>query len=246
MDPTTKQVQISASAMKGGKRASRKKKQQQVEEEPEQRKRPGVQVTKVQGGGGVAQQYLNGGGVAQQYLNGGGVAQQYIQGVLGQNINSNCGVPGYQAPTQGSSASPLAEAFLKPVTQAMLDKPIPVAGAPLPLGGSGQVSPQIGGKTIKLHKKTDKAKVKLHSKKVEVKKYPSLTKKNRKIVLGLVSLKKRQTKAHKIKQSVKEMPLEDLKKHLIAKGLIKVGSKAPESILRQIAADSQIVGSGSC
>ena len=224
MDSTTKQVQISASAMKGGKRGTRrKKKQQQVEEEPEQRKRPGVQVTKVQGGG---------------------VAQQYVQGVIGQNINSNCGVPGYQAPTQGSSASPLAEAFLKPVPQATLDQPIPVAGAPLPLGGSGQVSPQIGGKTIKLHKKEDKAKVKLHSKKLEVKK--NLTKKNRKIILGLVSLKKRQTKASKIKQTVKEMPLEDLKKHLVTKGLIKVGSKAPESILRQIAADSQIVGSGSC
>jgi hypothetical protein len=204
-----------------------------VEEEPTKKQKQSriLQVTK-EGGGGVAQQYLNGGqGVAQQYL-------------IGQNINSNCGVPGYQSPTQGSSASPLAEAFLKPVPQATLDKPIPVAGAPLPLGGSGQVSPQIGGKTIKLHKKEDKAKVKLHSKKVEVKKH--LTKKNRKIILGLVSLKKRQTKASKIKQSVKEMPLEDLKKHLVTKGLIKVGSKAPESILRQIAADSQIVGSGSC
>ena len=220
MESTTKQVQISASAMKGGKR-SRRKKRQQVEEEPGQRKKAGVQVTK----------------------EGGGVAQQYVQGVLGQNINSSCGVPGYQSPTQGSSASPLAEAFLKPVPQATLDQPIPVAGAPLPLGGSGQVSPQIGGKTIKLHKKEDKAKVKLHSKKMEVKKH--LTKKNRKIILGLISLKKRQTKASKIKQSVKEMPLEDLKKHLITKGLIKVGSKAPESILRQIAADSQIVGSGS-
>ena len=235
MDSTMKQIQISASAMKGGKRGTRRKKKQQVEEEPTKKQKQSriLQVTKE--GGGVAQQYLNGGGVAQQYLNGGGV--------IGQNINSSCGVPGYQNPIQVSSASPLAEAFLKPVPQATLDKPIPVAGAPLPLGGSGQVSPQIGGKTIKLHKKEDKAKVKLHSKKVEVKKH--LTKKNRKIILGLVSLKKRQTKASKIKQSVKEMPLEDLKKHLVTKGLIKVGSKAPESILRQIAADSQIVGSGS-
>jgi hypothetical protein len=225
MDPTTKQVQISESAMKGGKR-SRKKKQQQVEEEPtkKQKKSRLLQVTK-EGGGGVAQQYLNGGGVAQQYSGGG------------------CGVPGYQSPTQGSSASPLAEAFLKPVPQATLDQPIPVAGAPLPLGGSGQASMQLGGKTIQLHKKTQSAKVKLHSKKVEVKKH--LTKKNRKIILGLVGLKKRQTKASKIKQSIKEMPLEDLKKQLVTKGLIKVGSKAPESILRQIAADSQIVGSGS-
>ena len=116
----------------------------------------------------------------------------------------------------------------------------------MPLGGQGQASMQLGGKTIQLHKKAEGAKVKLHSKKVEVKKHPSLTKKNRKIILGLVGLKKRQTKASKIKQSVKEMPLEDLKKHLVAKGLIKTGSKAPESILRQIAADSQIVGSGSC
>ena len=225
MDSTTKQVQISASAMKGGKRGSRrKKKQQQVEEEPEQRKKGGVQVTKVQSGGQ-------------------GVAQQHV---IGDNVNRSCGVPGYQNPIQVRSASPLAEAFLKTVPQATLDKPIPVAGAPLPLGGQGQVSPQIGGKTIKFHKKTEGAKVKLHSKKVDVKKQPSLTKKNRRIILGLVSLKKRQTKASKIKQSIKEMPLEDLKKHLITKGLIKVGSKAPESILRQIAADSQIVGSGSC
>ena len=212
-----KQVQISESAMKKGGKRSRKKKQQVEKDIPSKQKKSHIlQVTK-EGGGGVAQQYLNGGG---------------------------CGVPGYQAPIQVSSASPLAEAFLKPVPQATLDQPIPVAGAPLPLGGSGQVSPQIGGKTIQLHKKTDGAKVKLHSKKVEVKKH--LTKKNRKIILGLVSLKKRQTKASKIKQSVKEMPIEDLKKHLVAKGLIKTGSKAPESILRQIAADSQIVGSGSC
>ena len=212
-----KQVQISESAMKKGGKRSRKKKQQVEEDSPSKQKKTRLlQVTK-EGGGGVAQQ-----------------------------IGGGCGVPGYQAPIQVSSASPLAEAFLKPVSQATLDQPIPVAGAPLPLGGSGQVSPQIGGKTIQLHKKAEGAKVKLHSKKVEVKKHPSLTKKNRKIILGLVGLKKRQTKASKIKQSVKEMPLEDLKKHLVAKGLIKVGSKAPESILRQIAADSQIVGSGSC
>ena len=210
---------------KGGKR-SRKKKQQVEEDSPSKQKKSRIlQVTK-EGGGGVAQQCLNGGGVAQQ-------------------IGGGCGVPGYQSPTQGSSASPLAEAFLKPVSQATLDQPIPVAGPLMPLGGQGQASMQLGGKTIQLHKKTEGAKVKLHSKKVEVKKHPSLTKKNRKIILGLVGLKKRQTKASKIKQSVKEMPLEDLKKQLVAKGLIKATSKAPESILRQIAADSQIVGSGS-
>ena len=66
-------------------------------------------------------------------------------------------------------------------------------------------------------------------------------KKTRKIVLGLVSLKKRQTKAKHIRDKVKEMPLSELKDHLVKKGLIKATSKAPESILRQIAADAQIV-----
>ena len=212
---TTKQIQISADALKGGKRrgVSRKKKegsQQQVPEEAKPKKQQHLQVTKVGGG-------------------------------------SECGVPGYQAPLQVSSASPLSLAFTPLVDAKTLAAPIPVAGAPLPLGGPGQTSMQSGGKIIKLHKKDGSPKVKLHSKKPEVKKAPHHhTKKNRRIVLGLVSLKNRQTKANKIKESVKEMPLEDLKKQLIQKGLIKASSKAPESILRQIAADSQIVGSGSC
>jgi hypothetical protein len=37
------------------------------------------------------------------------------------------------------------------------------------------------------------------------------------------------------------MPLEKLKELLVSKKLIKANSKAPESILRQIAADSQLV-----
>jgi len=41
---------------------------------------------------------------------------------------------------------------------------------------------------------------------------------------------------------MKEMPLDRLKKQLVEQGLIKTTSKAPESVLRQIAADAQIVG----
>jgi hypothetical protein len=67
-------------------------------------------------------------------------------------------------------------------------------------------------------------------------------KKTRKIVLGLVSLQKRQTRAKKISQKMKEMPLDRLKQQLVEQGLIKTTSKAPESVLRQIAADAQIVG----
>ena len=63
-------------------------------------------------------------------------------------------------------------------------------------------------------------------------------------MLGLVSLKKRQTRARKISQKIKEMPLAKLREHLITKQLIKPSSKAPESILRQIAADTQIMNGG--
>lgn len=67
------------------------------------------------------------------------------------------------------------------------------------------------------------------------------TRKNRKITLGLSTLHKRVTRAKKIREQVKEIPLADLRKELIKRGLIKDTSKAPESILRQIAADAQIV-----
>jgi hypothetical protein len=67
------------------------------------------------------------------------------------------------------------------------------------------------------------------------------TRKNRKITLGLSTLHKRVTRAKKIREQVKEIPLADLRKELIKRGLIKESSKAPESILRQIAADAQIV-----
>lgn len=70
---------------------------------------------------------------------------------------------------------------------------------------------------------------------------PNKTRKSRKITLGLSTLHKRVTRAKKIREQVKEIPLADLRKELIKRGLIKESSKAPESILRQIAADAQIV-----
>jgi hypothetical protein len=42
-------------------------------------------------------------------------------------------------------------------------------------------------------------------------------------------------------KKVKEMPLDKLKEELLKKKLIKSTSKAPESVLRQIATDAQIV-----
>ena len=155
-----------------------------------------------------------------------------------QQGGDGCKMTGYQAPLQMSNAAPLSQAFEPPITAAMKAAAIPVAGPALPTAYTG------GGTKVELRKPKAPKTVQLHSKKTEVttKTVPKAHhRKTRKIVLGLVSLKKRQTKAKHIRDKVKEMPLSALKDHLVKKGLIKATSKAPESILRQIAADAQIV-----
>ncbi len=112
------------------------------------------------------------------------------------------------------------------------------------------IQPQMNGgadtKIIKveLKKKAQTKKVQLQPKKTDqpVKggKKPQ-TKKSRKITFGIKSLHKRMDRAKKMTRKVKEMPLEKLREQLIQKKLIKTTSKAPESVLRQIAADAQIV-----
>ena len=122
--------------------------------------------------------------------------------------------------------------------------------APTPPSLCAAPTPQYraqGGETkqikVELKKSTTAKKVKLHPKKIEskpaVKKHQ--TKKSRKITLGVAQLHKRMTRAKKVHHTVKAMPIDKLKKLLIEKKLIKPTSKAPESILRQIAADSQIM-----
>ena len=147
----------------------------------------------------------------------------------------NC-VKGYLNPMLMSGAAPLGEAFQPPIPLAELTKTIPVAASALPTGQAG------GAKKVELRTKAHPKKVQLHSKKVSVVKAMDKKRKTRKIVLGLVALANRQTRAKKISQRCKEMPIDMLKKQLVEQGLIKTSSKAPESILRQIAADAQIVG----
>jgi hypothetical protein len=95
--------------------------------------------------------------------------------------------------------------------------------------------------TVKLKKKEHTKRVKLQPKKIESKIVKHQTKKNRKITVGISSLHKRITRAKKFHKHIKEMSVEDIKKLLIAKKLIKPTSKAPESVLRQIASDAQLV-----
>lgn len=109
-----------------------------------------------------------------------------------------------------------------------------------------QVSPQPqqGGKIrVELKKKPLTKKVQLHPKKADVPKAAKKpqTKKNRKVLLGMSSLHRRVTRAKKVHIKMKDMPLDKLKALLITKKLIKPASKAPESVLRQIAADAHIV-----
>ncbi len=67
------------------------------------------------------------------------------------------------------------------------------------------------------------------------------TRKVRKVTLGVSALHKRMTRAKKLREKVKGVPIQELKEQLVKKGLVKAHSKAPESVLRQIAIDSQIV-----
>ena len=92
---------------------------------------------------------------------------------------------------------------------------------------------------VELKKKPTTHKVKLQPKKDAQKKLKS--KKTRKFTIGISALHKRVTRAKKVQKKVKEMPLAALKELLISKKLIKSTSVAPESVLRQIAADSQIM-----
>ena len=99
---------------------------------------------------------------------------------------------------------------------------------------------------VELKKKQPTKKVQLHPKKDGPQKVPATKKsetrkKNRKVLLGISSLHKRMTRAKKMHKKVTEMPLDKLRDELISKKLIKSTSKAPESILRQIATDAQIM-----
>lgn len=108
---------------------------------------------------------------------------------------------------------------------------------------------QAGGKDqrhikVELKKKTTVKKVHLNPKKAEAPKHSSKkhqTRKARKVSIGVSSFHKRITRAKKLHKTAKEMPLDKLKEKLIKGGLIKANSKAPESVLRQIAGDAEVV-----
>jgi hypothetical protein len=189
-------------------------------------------------------------GGAASDLSGGKRKRTYTKKQAGGDINAVKGVESTSSIAL-SAASPNSNTWLKPITN-----PAPPQIQPAPsripvLSNTPVIKADIvqqGGATkhirVELKKKIDTKKVHLNPKKSEVLKHASKkhqTKKSRKITLGVVSLHKRITHAKKLHKKVKEMPIEVLKEKLVKAGLIKSTSKAPESVLRQIAADAAVV-----
>jgi hypothetical protein len=113
---------------------------------------------------------------------------------------------------------------------------------------TGQYTVQGGGaKNIKveLKKKAITKKVHLNPKKGDAPKAhiskKHQTRKIRKFSIGTSSLHRRMTHAKKLHKKVKDMPIATLKAKLVKGGFIKENSKAPESILRQIDTDAEVV-----
>lgn len=152
-----------------------------------------------------------------------------------------------------TAASPNSNTWLKYPAGAPVPPKINFAPEPshIPSSPDKSAAPtgqyaQAGGTKhvrVELKKKTTAKKVHLNPKKTEAPKHSKKhqTKKIRKVTLGVSSLHKRITRAKKLHRKVKDMPIETLKDKLIKGGLIKATSKAPESVLRQIAADAEVV-----
>ena len=183
-----------------------------------------------------------GGSQGANVVRGGNALQPEVRGVSSNMMV----VKGVESSSTTSAASPSPSTWLKapmeapPRIHVAGNQPNQAIAAP-----TSEYKAQGGDKSIKveLKKKATAKKVKLHPKKVEAVKNPkkNTAKKSRKITLGMASLHKRVTRAKKVHHTMKHMPLDTLKKLLIQKKLIKPTSKAPESILRQIAVDSHIV-----
>ncbi len=69
--------------------------------------------------------------------------------------------------------------------------------------------------------------------------------KTRKITIKLQGLKRRITKARKTARMSKTLPLDHIRKELVNRKLLKANSKAPESMIRQMYSDAQLVANKS-
>ena len=136
----------------------------------------------------------------------------------------------------GGAAIPAVPAAPVPATPAAPSTPAVTVNRSTAQGGYHEQEKNV---RVELKKKTEVKSVHLRPKSDAPKK--AQTKRRSKLTLGISSLRKRITRAKHIHRNVKNMPLDKLKEELIKKNLIRPTSKAPESVLRQIARDSQMV-----
>jgi hypothetical protein len=143
---------------------------------------------------------------------------------------------GSSVPALAPSPSPAVTASVAPAAPAPAVTATATSGGRPAQGGSHEQEKNV---RVELKKKTEVKSVHLRPKSDAPKKVQ--TKRRSKLTLGISSLRKRITRAKHIHRNVKNMPLDKLKEELIKKNLIRPTSKAPESVLRQIARDSQMV-----
>jgi hypothetical protein len=162
-------------------------------------------------------------------------------------------VKGVESSSQiaATAASPNSNSWLKYPSNAPVPPKINYSPEPSHIPKSpdqsaaptGQYSQAGGTKQVKveLKKKSTAKKVHLNPKKAEAPKQlkKHQTRKVRKVTLGISTLHKRITRAKKLHKKVKEMPIDKLKEKLVKGGLIKANSKAPPTLLRQMAADAE-------
>lgn len=169
-----------------------------------------------------------------------GGAEEPVKGVSSvMNV-----VKGVESPSQiaATAATPNTNSWLKYPAAAPVP-PVITPGPSVPNQIAAQ-SQSGGVKHVKveLKKKVSMKKVQLNPKKNDKKvSKKTMTRKVRKVTLGVSSLHKRLTRAKKVHKEIDEMPIEKLKEKLIKGGLIKENSKAPSNVLRQIARDAEVV-----
>lgn len=158
---------------------------------------------------------------------------------------------GGEAPVQVSKSDAPSFTPLPSAPSAPSPPPVakPIVDVPKQEGGRKDVKVILDkskNKTKKLILSAPKKVIKLPSGSSDsttlVKKYPSKTHKvARRIRVSVDALNKRVNRAKTIKKESQVMSIEKIKKDLEGAGLIKVGSKAPESILRQMYTDFQVL-----
>jgi hypothetical protein len=143
-------------------------------------------------------------------------------------------------PIQNASMQPIKP--MAEMVKMVSLQPVPVE-APKPVAETSEAEQTAGARSIRveLKRRQTAKKVQLHPKRAVTAGKSTVTKKARKVFLGVSSQHKRMTRAKKMHHAIKIMPIATLREQLVKKGLIKATSKAPETVLRQMAADAQIV-----